>query len=212
MAAAPSRLQLIRLIRTARTLVAGRRKGPALLVGTVLRVWCLRAYPKLPLARLPWSTKLALAPAIQTFVGYLESLPFFDAAYWLSTTYAALSADDYRKTFALYFTPPSIANRLIADLARAGVDFGKDRFVDPACGGAAFLAILASRMRNALKSRGFGSAQILAHAENHLTGIDIDHLLCALSRQFMRMVFYKEILSTRARPHFNIVCSDSLRT
>jgi len=212
MAAPPSRLQLTRIVRTLRTLLDKRREQPAVLVATALRLWCLRAYPKLKLARLSWCAELADAPAIQVFVGFLERLPFFDAAYWLSTTYAALSDDAYRKTFALYFTPPTIANRLIADLVRTGVNFGEDRFIDPACGGAAFLAILASGMRKALKRRGLSSARILAHAENNLTGIDVDPLLCALSRHFMQMVFYEEISSSSRHPRFSIVRADSLRT
>ena len=212
MAAPPSRLQLVRMIRTLRTLLYKRGEDPATLVGTTLRSWCVNAYPKLRLPRLPWSSKLAAAPEMIAFLRLLERLPFFDAAYWLSTSYAALSDETYRKTFALYFTPPPIANRLVADLVRSGVKFGNDKFIDPACGGAAFLAILASRMRKALKRQGLSSKRILQHAESHLSGIDIDPVLCALSRCLMQMVFYDEISIASRHPHFNIVCADSLRT
>jgi adenine-specific DNA-methyltransferase len=141
----------------------------------------------------------------------LERLSFLDAAYWLSTAYADLSANEYRKKLAMYFTPPPIANRLMDDLVKAGAKFDKHTFVDPACGGAAFLALVASRMRDALVKNDVSARAMLRHAETHLSGMELDPTLCALSRHFLRMVYYSEICATGQSPKFHILCTDSLK-
>jgi adenine-specific DNA-methyltransferase len=134
-----------------------------------------------------------------------------DAAYWLSTAYADLASEEYRATLAMYFTPPPIASRLMEDLEKAGVDFENHRFIDPACGGAAFLALVASRMRGKLAAAGLSPAAIVRHAETHLAGLDVEPTLCILSRHFLQMVFYPEICKLRRRPNFRITCADSLQ-
>jgi hypothetical protein len=111
---------------------------------------------------------------------------------------------------AMYFTPPPIANRLLDDLVNEGVQFGQHSFMDPACGGAAFLTLVADRMRTALLAKGKTPREILRHAETHLAGYDIDVTLSALARQFLRMVFYSEIRATGRAPAFNIKRGDSL--
>jgi adenine-specific DNA-methyltransferase len=133
-----------------------------------------------------------------------------EAAYWLSTAYTALSPNDYRKRLAMYFTPPPIANRLLDDLSDQGVRFDTHSFLDPACGGAAFLTLVADRMRRDLAGRQAGAAQILRHAERHLHGMEIDKTLCTLAQYFLQMVFYTEICAVGYSPRFDIVCKDSL--
>ena len=170
----------------------------------------MNAFPELRVPSLRWSKTLLQNPAVVTFEKYLKQLSFEDAAYWLSTAYTALSPAEERKRLAMYFTPPPIANRLLNDLADEGAMFDRHSFMDPACGGAAFLAIVADRMRVALKKRNIGPSAILRHAHAHLAGIDIDKTLCALSRHFLRMVFYREICSAGWAPQFNVKDGDSL--
>lgn len=43
------------------------------------------------------------------------------------------------KRLAMFFTPASLTDGLLQDLTAQGVDFGTQTFLDPACGGAAFL-------------------------------------------------------------------------
>jgi adenine-specific DNA-methyltransferase len=150
------------------------------------------------------------ARAIGSFVAMLERMPLVEAAYWLSTAYSDLSSEEYRAKLAMYFTPPPIANRLMEDLEKVGARFEEQRFIDPACGGAAFLAVVASRMREKLIAIGMRPAARLRHAETHLAGVDLEGTLCALSRHFLRMVFYSEICASRRKPKFRITCADSL--
>jgi adenine-specific DNA-methyltransferase len=209
-ASQPSRQQVIRAIRAFKPLIRTHRVDAATVAGTLLRLWCRIAFPLLRAPRLPFSDDIAQSETANHFVQILQRLPFFDAAYWLSTAYAALSTDVHRKAYALYFTPPVIAERLIEDLKAAGVDFATDRFIDPACGGAAFLAIVADQMRTALRKLNRSSAQILDHVTSHLVGIDIDPVLATLSRFFLQMTFYKEISARRRPVHFRISQGDAL--
>jgi len=156
--------------------------------------------------------RLSGDPAVATFESQLRQLPFLDAAYWLSTAYTALSPKEYRKRMAMYFTPPPIANRLLNDLATEGVQFDTHSFLDPACGGAAFLTLVADRMRNALLRKQRSAGAILRHVETHLHGMDIDETLCMLAQHFLRMVFYTEICAAGRSPRFDIKCKDSLVT
>jgi adenine-specific DNA-methyltransferase len=205
-------VQLIRSIRSLGPVLGNKTAKPAEVVGTALRMWCRRAYPKLRAPRLPWSNEIESTQPARTFVALLQRLPLLDAAYWLSTAYAVLSPEKYRRTLAMYFTPPPIAARMIGDLEREGARFHSDNFIDPACGGAAFLALIATRMRDALRKRELSARAILRHAEWHLAGTDIDRTLCVLSRHFLKMVFYDEICATRLRPDFRVQSADALRS
>jgi len=110
----------------------------------------------------------------------------------------------------MFFTPPGIAARLVTELTEEGVQFGRDRFIDPACGGAAFLALVADRVRAKLVALNWQPRAILRHAETHISGIDLDPTLCALSRHFLRMVFRPEIRASGYRPKWDVICADSL--
>ena len=206
----PGRLALIRSVRALQKLGEVRGRTPTLIVGTILRRWSTSAFPELRVPSLRWSKTLLENPAVLTFEKFLKQLSFEDAAYWLSTAYTALSPAEERKRLAMYFTPPPIANRLLNDLADEGAQFDWHSFMDPACGGAAFLAIVADRMRAGLLKRKMGPSAILRHANAHLAGIDIDRTLCALSRHFLRMVFYREICAAGWAPQFNVKDGDSL--
>lgn len=111
----------------------------------------------------------------------------------------------------MYFTPPSIANRLMEDLENEGAQFANHTFMDPACGGAAFLALVASRVRTALQEKGLSPDAILQHVEGHIAGADADPIMCELARHFLRMVFYAEICAVGRAPKLHIVRADSLK-
>lgn len=207
-----SKLSITRSIR-ALGQAAGRCEcDAATLVGTVLRLWCKTAFPALPKPSLPYSKVLAAEPQIPAFVVVLGELSFLEATYWLSSCYAMLADDGYRKNLAMYFTPASLTEGLLNDLAEQGVDFGSQTFMDPACGGAAFLAPIALRMRTALAARGSRALKVLKHIEKHLYGYDLDKTLCELSRHFLCMALHAEIQKTNYVPSFNVQAANSLTT
>jgi len=208
--AAPTRLALIRSVRSLQKVCRTKKLGPRALVEMILHKWCEDSYPKIHLKRVSRPKRLSNMGVIATFESQLRRLPFLEAAYWLSTAYTALSPKEYRKRLAMYFTPPPIANRLLDDLAEQGARFDIHSFLDPACGGAAFLTLVADRIRRELIHKGKSASEILRHAETHLHGMDIDETLCTLAQGFLRIVFYPEICITGHSPKFDIKCRDSL--
>lgn len=181
-----------------------------MLVGTILRLWCKTAFPALPKPSLPYSKVLATEPQITAFVAILGQLSFLEATYWLSSSYAMLVDEIYRKNLAMFFTPASLTEGLLDDLAEQGVDFGSQSFMDPACGGAAFLAPIALRMRTALAAKGGTALKTLKHIEKHLHGCDLDKTLCELSKHFLCMALHAEIQKTRYIPSFKVNLANSL--
>ena len=205
-----TRLALIRSIRSLQKVCRTQRVRPRALIEMILHKWCEVSYPKLPLKQIHRSKRLSNVRVIATFESQLRRLPFLEAAYWLSTAYTALSPKEYRKRLAMYFTPPPIANRLLNDLADDGARYDTHSFLDPACGGAAFLTLVADRMRLELIRKRKSASEILRHAETHLHGMDIDKTLCTLAQHFLRIVFYLEICATGRSPKFDVRCKDSL--
>lgn len=80
------------------------------------------------------------------------------AAYQIGLTYTGMLPPDYRAKHGIYYTPPALATRLIAQATEAGVDWACARVLDPACGGGAFLAPVA---RQIIKTLPGCSPQIL---------------------------------------------------
>lgn len=197
-------------IRALREIIDNHKETPAAIVGTILHAWCTQEYPWLSRAKLPVSKKLLAEPSVKEFLSMLRGRPFLEAAYWLSSSYALLRGDSYRKSLAMFFTPPSLTERLLSDLETQGVRFDENTFVDPACGGAAFLAPIAMRMRDSLKAQGVTPRRILKHVESRLFGMDIDATLCALSCQFLKMALCEEIRVARKEPTFRVLTGNSL--
>ena len=208
--AAPSRLSITRCIRALGQVAERFGCDAPTLVGTVLRLWCKTGFPALPNPSLPYSKVLAAQPQISAFVAVLGQLRFLEATYWLSSSYAMLAGDDYRKNLAMFFTPASLTEGLLDDLAEQGVDFFSQSFIDPACGGAAFLAPIALRMRAAQTARGSTALKVLQHIEKHIFGCDLDKTLCELSRHFLCMALHAEIQKTGYLPSFKVVATNSL--
>ena len=206
----PSKLSITRRIRELGRLAERHDYDASSVVGTLLRAWCKTAFPALPNPSLPYSRALATEPAAVAFLDVLRQLGFLEATYWLSSAYAMLSDESYRKELAMYFTPASLTKGLLDDLAEQGVDFGSTSFLDPACGGAAFLAPIALRMRTALLAKRLTPRRVLKHLEKHLYGTDLDKTLCELSRHFLCMALHDEIKKSGYVPTFRVHQVNSL--
>ncbi len=209
----PPKSPLAKRIRDLDTVMRLNQADAALMVGTVLSELCARAYSGLPASQLKSSRRLAKLQEVQEFVQKLASLPFLEAAYWLSSAYAIWAGASHRKLMAMFFTPPSLTNRLLDDLAANGVRFDSGIFCDPACGGGAFLAPIALRMKTQLLARGTKPKHVLELISESLHGTDIDQTLCRLSQHFLLMALRDEVLAAGGwAPVFRIHVGDSLET
>ena len=197
-------------IKRLRDVLENRKVNPADIVGTILHAWCTQAYPGLTSAELPVKKQLLDDTHVKTFLSMLRKKSLLDAAYWLSSAYALLREDEYRKSHAMYFTPPSLTERLLSDLEMQGVSFDNGSFFDSACGGGAFLAPIALRIRAALKAQDASPSRILTYVEKNLFGMDIDSTLCALSHQFLKITLHEEIRAAGWEPTFRIITGNSL--
>ena len=148
---------------------------------------------------------------VHKLAAWLAPMDVLQLAFWLSSLYANLLSKKRRKYNALFFTPPELSSRVIANLKEAGTEFSKAKFIDPACGGAAFLGPVAGEIRAALRQRKVDSKGILRHLERHLAGWDIDPVLCKLCKAFVWMVVYEDIQHAGFVPEIAVKHGDALK-
>ena len=179
--------------------------GPETVILGLLRPWMAKHAPQL---KAPSSPKLESDAGLRHFLDWLSNMDVLTGAYWISSAYSLLVTKEQRKKQAMYFTSPHLAKRL---LDSAGDYLFKGPILDPACGGAAFLAPAAVRLADALERRGESSTEILSYIEKSVHGVDMDPFLCLLSKTFLRTVLARHIAAAGYDPDFRINVGDGLR-
>jgi adenine-specific DNA-methyltransferase len=195
-------IRVQRLCRELKPLVAIH--GAESVILGILRPWMTANAPQLESQMPP---QLEEEMVVKAFVDWLSNMDILTGAYWISSGYSLLIDKERRKKQAMYFTSPHLAKRL---LDNAGDSLLKGPIVDPACGGAAFLAPAALRVAEALQKRGQSSKEILLYIERSVHGVDTDPFLCFLSKTFLRIVLAPHIATARYEPHFQISVGDGL--
>ncbi len=161
-----------------------------------------------PEAELARSAGIAAAP-----------LPLLEALHWLTSLYSGLLDPDARSRLGAFYTPPSLAARLLDQAEEAGADWASARVLDPAAGGAAFLADAALRMRAALVH--CAPAIALAQIGARLHGIELDphaarvgqraieialaDLAADARRPVPKIIVAGDSLAYKARPDYDLV-------
>lgn len=194
------------LVRAMRGLI-DERTTPKDIIQAALLLWHKAACPDLQVPSLQMSANLKHAVEVQAFAHWLGEQELITGAFWLSSAYAALVEKDVRKRKAMYFTPPYLSGLV---LNNAGPRLLGGKIVDPACGGAAFLAPAALRIAERLDARGHSSSAIIEHIENHLYGCDSDEFLCLLATALVRMVLARHIARSGREPKLRIRVDDGL--
>jgi adenine-specific DNA-methyltransferase len=141
---------------------------------------------------------------------FFAGLPEEDKHYWVSSLYALLMPAARRRKLAAYFTPPHLAQYAIDVLTAAGIQPGKDRILDPASGGAAFLVPLAARIAGQARPRGGSAETTLRAIESTLAGVEIEPDLARLSKTLLADLLRKEIRSASRKPRISIKQADTL--
>ncbi len=186
------------------------RKTPAeSVIAAVANILVRTRYPLLP--RLPGGPlALTKKAPIADFAQWLSPMDIKDVGFWLSSAYAQLVKPAKRRKRAMFFTPPILGDRILDDLEAAGVNWSEAKMIDLACGGAAFLAPAARRVADTLAARGVGAADILAHIEEHLVGIEIEPFLANLSKLFVGMTLYPWVKAAKRRPVITVILGDAM--
>jgi adenine-specific DNA-methyltransferase len=102
------------------------------------------------------------------------------AAYQVGLIYTGMLPPEHRGEFGIYYTPPSLTARLIAQATEAGVDWTRVRVLDPACGGGAFLTPVAQRIMESLPD--CSPAILIKNIGARLRGYEIDPFAAWLSQ------------------------------
>jgi adenine-specific DNA-methyltransferase len=124
---------------------------------------------------------------------FLITQPLDQAAYYLSCVYAVLCNPNVRRDLAMYFTPPALAHHILASAAKEAGSLTKLRFMDPACGGAAFLLPVVAALRDQLKGNGASARDIVCTVNRQVFGVEKNDVLAELSRQFIRIALAEEL-------------------
>lgn len=186
------------------------KDGPSVVVKAALFLWQKTQFPLLAANSADEILKHSQNDKINDLAQWLIDRPFLESAFWLSSTYAILVGDDFRSEQSLYFTPPILAERLIENLITHGASLTNHIWMDPACGGGAFLAPVAVRMVEALSKKGVSPAKIVSHVSNNLIGNDVDETLVYLAKQFLAMALYEKSKALKIKPNFKISLGDGL--
>jgi adenine-specific DNA-methyltransferase len=142
---------------------------------------------------------------------FFAKLPHSDRHYWVASLYALLMPIGHRKKLSAYFTPPHLASHALKTLRDNGIRFGKDRILDPASGGAAFLVPLASAIARDLRTSRAKPSEIISVINRTISGIEIDPALARLSELLLRDILKSELDMTRKRLNVSIKQRDTLK-
>ncbi|MBO9654447.1 MAG: N-6 DNA methylase [Agrobacterium tumefaciens] len=141
----------------------------------------------------PYDTK-----AVDDLRTRLATLKASERNYWIGTLYTLMISPEARRTQAAYFTPPDLAEAVIDLSIEQGFDLRRHAVLDPAAGGAAFLSLIAERMR----AEDIDPINIA----DRLNGVEIDHCLAEMSESLIA----EQLGGLRKRQI--VTTGDSLRT
>jgi len=131
-----------------------------------------------------------------------------EAGYFIGCLYTIMIPKDTRSSFGIYYTPPALVNRLLDMAESAGADWGNHFVLDPACGGGAFLAPVATRIIKALGD--LPSEEILNHISTHLRGFEIDPFAAWMSQVFLEIAMLDICIESSRRLPVLVDIKDSL--
>lgn len=124
--------------------------------------------------------------------------------YRVSALYMLLMSPRRRQQLAAYFTPPHLSNHIFDRLRIHGFTPDRDRILDPASGGAAFLVPAADLLHSRLKKQQRSAPEIIAAGRNLLHGVEIEPGLAQLSEILISDVFSEE-LATCGEVHLGAI-------
>src|SRR5258708_15890477 len=158
-----------------------------------------------------WELRKCALPSLERFSGLTARigeafliLPPSQSGFLLGQLYTALLPDMVRKNLGAYYTPPALVKRLLELVTNCGFDWSRGKIIDPACGGAAFLASVAPKLVE--HSRNKQPIAIIEDIENRLFGIEVDPFAAWMTMVLLDLALLDLTLSAK-RPLKNLVSS-----
>jgi len=151
----------------------------------------------------------SVAAVADDFGTAMAALNAENAAYVIGRAYTEMLPADYRATLGIYYTPPALTARLIAQATEAGVAWDSVRILDPACGGGAFLGPVAQQIVDALP--GCSPHILLRNIGARLRGYEIDPFAAWLSQVALDAVLLPVTRAVGQPAPVVVAICDSLR-
>lgn len=142
---------------------------------------------------------------------YFITLNIMEYAYLLGSMYTMLLPDSYRSDNGVYYTPPSISERLLDLLVAEGADWAEAKVLDPACGGGAFLVTVANRMLGDYRIKELSAIEKIEHIEKHLSGIEIDRFAAWIAQTLVDILLYSETIAAGRRLKSIVKIQDTIQ-
>ncbi len=200
----------MRRVLSLKNRVAKLEDGPSIAVKSLLSIWQKKQFPLLCEEVTTEALSFLNDISAEDLASWLMDRPFLESAFWLSSAYAIWVGNDARSEKSLYFTPPILAERLIDNLIDHGASLIHHVWIDPACGGGAFLAPVAVRMVHAMSREKMEPLEIISRISTNLRGNDIDETLAYLSTQFLLMALYEQFTIANIKPKIRISTGNGL--
>jgi adenine-specific DNA-methyltransferase len=151
-------------------------------------------------------TAQALADSIGTAAAQLDTET---AAYQIGLAYTGMLPAEHRGVLGIYYTPPTLTARLIAQATEAGTDWTTARVLDPACGGGAFLTPVALRIVEALPD--CSPRILIQNIATRLRGYELDPFGAWLSQVSLDAALLPVSRAAKRRLPVLVTVCDSLR-
>lgn len=137
-------------------------------------------------------------------------LSMLEASFRIGEIYTQKLPKALRAQHGVYFTPPALSNRLLDNIEQMGFDWGEGKIVDPACGGGAFLAPIALRMKRTLKNKGYSERDVVEHVAYNLKGKELDPFSAWMSQVFLEIALLDELTTSGYQLPIVIDVTDTL--
>jgi tRNA1(Val) A37 N6-methylase TrmN6 len=190
---------------------------------TFAHTFCAKVIEKLWFSKLgtekeltPLPTKISLIELntkaisfIQDFRDLFSEKDVNIVGYYIGKLYTTLLPKTQRSKYGVYYTPPSLVNRLINSISELGFEWNNARILDPACGGAAFLTPVTLKFLNTLRSEYNNDITTLL---KNINGFEIDPFAAWASQVLFELSIYSYFPNMLTAPPRVVQNKDALFT
>lgn len=143
---------------------------------------------------------------------FLSTLSVIECGYYIGAIYTILLPNNYKSKLGIYYTPPVLTERLLDTLAAEGTNWAKDKILDPACGGGAFLIPIANRILGDYRIKCLTAEEKLNYLATHIKGFEIDPFAGWITQVLLDILTYEESISAGKKLKNVVKITDTIVT